>query len=83
MGQGVVSSPISFNPNTEWIINPIDDITSIGSHVNNCSSPCTNVYTILNDSICAGDSVLFGGVYYTSTGSYYDTTHLTNDCDLR
>ena len=37
----------------------------------------TNIY----DTICSGDSVLFGGKYYNQTGIYYDTLQTVFGCD--
>ena len=35
----------------------------------------------INDSICQGDSILLGGIYQNSNGTYYDSLQTTNGCD--
>lgn len=42
-------------------------------------NPISN--TILSTSICNSDSILFNGIYYTSTGIYYDTLANQLGCD--
>ncbi|MFB6305459.1 MAG: LamG-like jellyroll fold domain-containing protein, partial [Flavobacteriales bacterium] len=37
--------------------------------------------TTVNDSICNGDSILLGGSYQTTAGTYYDTLSTVNGCD--
>lgn len=35
----------------------------------------------INDSICQGDSILLGGIFQNSNGTYYDSLQTTNGCD--
>jgi hypothetical protein len=37
--------------------------------------------TIITDSICVGDSILFAGKYYNIAGTYNDTLQSSNGCD--
>ena len=55
---------------------------------NGCDSVVTTNLSVLpkagstqSASICAGDSILLGGVYQTSGGTYYDTLTAANGCD--
>ena len=41
----------------------------------------TLIYSSINLEICNGDSILFGGNYYVSSGTYYDTTQAQAGCD--
>ncbi|MBW8060740.1 MAG: T9SS type A sorting domain-containing protein [Solirubrobacterales bacterium] len=38
-------------------------------------------FTPLSDTICDGDSLLLGGTYQTTPGTYYDTLPTVNSCD--
>jgi len=36
---------------------------------------------MVNNAICEGDSILVGGAYQITSGTYYDTVALGNNCD--
>ncbi len=44
------------------------------------SVPCDTLI-ITNEEICQGDSVLFQGIYYSTTGSYTDSLQTSGGCD--
>ena len=55
---------------------------------NNCDSIITTTLSInpivttqINDSICQGDSILLGGMFQTTAGTYYDTLQSSTMCD--
>ncbi len=76
-----VPAPLSFDPSVEWNGFPVNDFSNIGMHSSSCHIPCTNDTTNLNNSICAGDSVLFNGNYLSQAGTYYDTLQNMGGCD--
>lgn len=42
---------------------------------------CDFKHKTIIQNLCFGDSILFGGNYYTTTGLYYDTVYNTSSCD--
>ncbi|MCB9336371.1 MAG: lamin tail domain-containing protein [Flavobacteriales bacterium] len=77
--KGVQNNPATFDPNIEWDIFPIDDSAHIGSHTSICAG-CPTVYDTINDTICQGDSIVFGGNAIYIAGTYFDTI-TNNGCD--
>lgn len=62
----------------------VDTLTNI----NNCDSFVTTTLSInpinttqVNNSICQGDSILLGGVFQNTSGTYYDTLQSSLSCD--
>ncbi|MBW8048946.1 MAG: T9SS type A sorting domain-containing protein [Cytophagales bacterium] len=88
----VVNSVICSNdsiqlPNGNWI-NTAGTYFDTLTATTGCDSIITTNLTVLpiagstlDTSICQGDSLLAGGEYQTTTGTYYDTTNAANGCD--
>lgn len=58
-----------------------DSITNLSLTYKNSCNPCVNVFTTIADSICTGDSIFFGSIYYNTPGTYKDTITIAGGCD--
>ena len=63
-----------------WLFN-LADYTWYSYKIFDVCSACAPVYTIQNHTLCAGDSLLFAGVWHHISGTYNDTLTATNGCD--
>ena len=64
-----------------------DDVSNNSGWIFDVNTPCTNldscsvVNTLLNDTICSGDSILIGSLYQASPGVYVDSLFDSEGCD--
>lgn len=67
---------------TFWIYYSTANINAHCSTLDSFQVTINPAYSLsLNDSICQGDSILMGGSFQTTAGTYYDTLQTTNGCD--
>lgn len=63
-----------------WLFN-LNNYTWYSYRIFDQCSSCSAVFTNINHSMCPGDSVLAGGAWQTTAGTYYDTLTSTSNCD--
>ena len=76
-GIGVIG--IVFEPFADGAVDP-DPHGVLVLQGTTSSVPCDTLITT-NEEICLGDSVLFQGIYYSTTGNYTDSLQTSGGCD--
>ena len=72
----------TFFTTAEWESKAKDDFSNLGQHASICVASCSSDTTILNESICQGDSFVYNGKAYSFTGKFViDTFTSITGCD--